>query len=161
GKFVKEWGALERFPGHSAWTGQPSPFTDRQMVFGSPLVVAIGTPPTQFAALPQDRYTVPGARIELLLADALRFNNQKAVPRALPAGRTLTLQGSGLTGWSPPFGGTFANLILLHLNKMDPKTVTDASKGLNLAPPPLNREGERVQPNWLYQFLLGPRTIRP
>ena len=30
-----------------------------------------------------------------------------------------------------------------------------------MLPPPLHREGERVQPNWLYQFLLNPQTIRP
>ena len=28
-------------------------------------------------------------------------------------------------------------------------------------PPPLVREGERVQPGWLYQFLLNPTPVRP
>ncbi len=28
-------------------------------------------------------------------------------------------------------------------------------------PPPLWREGERVQPRWLYQFLLNPTPVRP
>ena len=28
-------------------------------------------------------------------------------------------------------------------------------------PPPLIREGERVQPKWLYQFLLNPGAVRP
>ena len=27
--------------------------------------------------------------------------------------------------------------------------------------PPLIREGERVQPKWLYQFLLNPGVVRP
>ena len=30
-----------------------------------------------------------------------------------------------------------------------------------MLPPPLIREGERVQPKWLYQFLLDPGTVRP
>src|SRR5262249_5392133 len=31
----------------------------------------------------------------------------------------------------------------------------------NVVPPPLLREGERVQPNWLYRFLQHPYAIRP
>ena len=31
----------------------------------------------------------------------------------------------------------------------------------DVLPPPLNREGERVQPSWLYRFLLNPKTVRP
>jgi cbb3-type cytochrome oxidase cytochrome c subunit len=31
----------------------------------------------------------------------------------------------------------------------------------SVLPPPLVREGERVQPNWLYGFLLNPPPIRP
>ena len=30
-----------------------------------------------------------------------------------------------------------------------------------MLPPPLGREGERVQPKWLYQFLLNPGVVRP
>ena len=38
---------------------------------------------------------------------------------------------------------------------------TDADKVRSKVPPPLIREGERVQPNWLYSFLLDPPPIRP
>ena len=35
------------------------------------------------------------------------------------------------------------------------------SSGISGAPPPLLREGERVQPDWLYKFLLNPHPVRP
>ena len=41
----------------------------------------------------------------------------------------------------------------------DPPT-EDRDKARNFLPPPLLREGERVQPEWLYRFLLHPQPIR-
>jgi cbb3-type cytochrome oxidase cytochrome c subunit len=40
-------------------------------------------------------------------------------------------------------------------------TEPDADKVRSTVPPPLIREGERVQPNWLYGFLLNPPPVRP
>jgi hypothetical protein len=37
----------------------------------------------------------------------------------------------------------------------------DESNARSILPPPLHREGERVQPNWLYSFLLNPGIVRP
>ena len=42
-------------------------------------------------------------------------------------------------------------------NPRDPDNPTARS----VLPPPLVREGERVQPNWLYGFLLNPPPVRP
>jgi mono/diheme cytochrome c family protein len=158
---AQAYGLLVSFPGHTAWTGQPSPFADRLLAYGSPSMEMYGAPIKRFASLPPDRYSAPGAQVSLQLAEALRFNNKDKVTRDIPSGRGITLSGPEVTHSSQPFGGTFPKLILSHLNAMDPATVKDASTGFDKGPPPLNREGERVQPNWLFQFLLNPRPIRP
>ena len=62
---------------------------------------------------------------------------------------------------SPPFGGAFALLLVPYLKQTGDTNYSDDSKARSALPPPLVREGERVQPKWLYQFLLDPTPVRP
>ena len=50
-----------------------------------------------------------------------------------------------------------------YLMRKDPTKFPkeDAGKSRAVLPPPLVREGERVQPDWLYKFLLNPGPVRP
>ncbi|MCS6852453.1 MAG: c-type cytochrome [Gemmataceae bacterium] len=65
-----------------------------------------------------------------------------------------------------PYGGTFADLLVAYLIQKDPEKYKagadgDSTDGRAAAPPALLREGEKVQPEWLYQFLRQPHEIRP
>jgi len=66
-----------------------------------------------------------------------------------------------------PFGGTFGNILVSYLMKLDPKTYsidqgTDDSSNARVAVPPLLlRQGEKTQPDWLFRFLRDPQPIRP
>jgi hypothetical protein len=60
------------------------------------------------------------------------------------------------------YGGTFSDLLAKYLMQRDPsKYKPDESDARAAGPPPLIREGEKVQPAWLYQFLRNPGEIRP
>ena len=62
----------------------------------------------------------------------------------------------------PARGGRFAESLVEHLKKtktsQGPEGVAEA---WNMAPPPLYKEGIKVQNQWLYEFLLEPGKIRP
>jgi mono/diheme cytochrome c family protein len=127
------------FAGHNAWVGTPATSADRMMAFA----------------------TQPKAAIRL--ADALRFAGNDGVVRDLPAASTVVLPED--TRRTPPYGGTLADLLVTYLQKKDPTEFPsddkDDQKARSRLPPPLYREGERVQPNWLYGFLLNPTVVRP
>lgn len=63
-----------------------------------------------------------------------------------------------------PLGGTFADLMTPYLAAKNPKLYTvnngDSSQARASLPPPLLGQGERTQPDWLYQFLLDPQPVR-
>ncbi len=58
----------------------------------------------------------------------------------------------------PAEGGQFAQLLVAHLLGKGNKTFQQA---WSQVPPPLVREGMKVQPAWLHRFLLNPFEIRP
>jgi cbb3-type cytochrome oxidase cytochrome c subunit len=63
------------------------------------------------------------------------------------------------------FGGAFSDLLTFYVNKKNPKDYARGSDGNSararlLGPPSLIGQGERTQPEWLYQFLLDPYPIR-
>src|SRR5262249_36612535 len=95
------------------------------------------------------------------LSDALKFTDLDGAVRNLPAG-TLVQLPAGPFRETPAFGAKFTNM-LVDSGYM--KTVYGVELGVNdprsKLPPPLTREGERVQPDWLYKFLLNPTEIRP
>lgn len=78
-------------------------------------------------------------------------------------GADLLVYQHQLTGNRAPWGGDFARLLY-------PKALADAKahgssasevEAWGWVPPPLAHEGSRVQPAWLYNYLLAPTVIRP
>lgn len=68
-----------------------------------------------------------------------------------------------VTGHRPFVGGDFARYLHPVALAMERKNNAAAkfADAWGWVPPPLLREGEKVQPNWLYDFLINPYPIRP
>src|SRR5262249_42296719 len=79
----------------------------------------------------------------------------------LPAGNIVRIDPATLTTRWDPWGGTFAHLMAPYLIRKDSTKYKDDSGALSALPPPLIREGERVQPEWLFGFLRDPPRVRP
>src|SRR5262249_20796151 len=88
-------------------------------------------------------------------ADSLRAGQYD-----IPAGRYLDFALTDLAARSEPYGGTLAELLASYLAKRDP-IYKDYKNARAALPPPLFREGEKVQPEWLFKFLRNPPSIRP
>jgi mono/diheme cytochrome c family protein len=156
-----------RFPNHNAWVGPPQ--TEADVKAGR--LVARGV--SRFGPDPDDD---EGKRrlLYLTLTEALHIPpklRDNAAGSDLPAPTTLGLPedklSSVLLAHSDSLGGTFGNLLVDYLIAQD-KSKPEAErfyKDIDAArpavPPMLLREGEKVQPVWLYQFLLNPIEIRP
>jgi hypothetical protein len=132
------------FAGSNAWNGAPQTAPDRLTVYG--------TNPR----LDKESFE-EGPRLVVRLADALRFTGADGVVRNLPAANIVPIVPEEVTMRADPWGGRFTDLMIQYMKSKEP----DADKVRSTLPPPLIREGERVQPNWLYGFLLNPPPIRP
>ncbi|MFL5242765.1 MAG: c-type cytochrome [Gemmataceae bacterium] len=119
--------------------------------------------------------------IKLRLAQALRAptikrnddtdqDEKKTVD--IPAGTDVQLQKEDIVSQSRTWGGTFADMLVDYVIALDPNSdkralregkpiESDVSTARSWLPPPLAREGERVQPGWLFNFLRNPQPIRP
>jgi len=77
--------------------------------------------------------------------------------RLLPGSRMIVPEAS-LVSEKPARGGKFAEWLVERLMK----TTTQGTRALawQKSPPPLYREGVKVQTPWLYEFLLDPGRIR-
>jgi mono/diheme cytochrome c family protein len=139
----KTFAADYLFPDDNAWVGQPSPRPDRHIAFGVP---------------------VPGAddpdKLILRLTEALRFTDSDKAVQNIRAGSSLGVPRKELLSETTPYGGAFVNWMLPYLAKRNPEVYKDYKNARAALPPPLLREGEKVQPGWLYQFLLDPQPIR-
>ncbi len=148
---------------HNAWIGTPSPYPDRMQVYG------VSPKPEEI-----ERDDNPDARDKVLrirLSDAVRFTNNQKTLRDIPASSSVIIPEKDLL--SPPadpWGGAFVQLLIGRQNEDDEwqgyLTKAGQYKGkpddaMSTLPPPLIREGERVQTRWLYGFLLNPTPIRP
>jgi mono/diheme cytochrome c family protein len=131
------------FPGHNAWEGAAQATPDRLLVFG--------TQPK----LNDTDFDRP--MLVVRASDALRFAGTDGVLRNLPAASNIPINLDDLLTRADPWGGTFVDLMIQYMKPSEP----DADKVRGKVPPPLLREGERVQPNWLYSFLLNPSPVRP
>lgn len=81
-----------------------------------------------------------------------------------PVGGTeVPISGPKITEQVPPRGGDFARLLHPVALELEQQTNPNAkeSDAWGWVPPPLVREGEKVQPDWLHEFLLEPYPIRP
>jgi mono/diheme cytochrome c family protein len=119
--------------------------------------------------------------VKLRLAQALRAptikrndntdeDEKKTVD--IPAGADIQLLKENILSKSRTFGGTFADMLVDYVIALDPNSDkralregkpidSDVSTARSWLPPPLEREGERVQPGWLFNFLRNPQPIRP
>jgi cbb3-type cytochrome oxidase cytochrome c subunit len=153
------YGSDHFFADHNAWVPRPQPFADRFVAFGV-----------------QPRETDEGFVVRL--AEALRFTGTDGATRDLRQSGSAIIAPEDLIDRSDPWGGTFPEIIIGRPGKQTEPRYPDEPIGYlathyeqrfgdkpddarSALPPPLVREGERVQPRWLYQFLLNPQPIRP
>jgi mono/diheme cytochrome c family protein len=131
------------FTDHNAWVGTNPIAGDRLTVHGVP---------------------IPGnddpKLLLLRLTEALRFVNAAKETRDLPAASSIGVPLEELLSRAEPYGGTFAHLMVPYLEKRDPTFYKDYKTNRAALPPPLLREGEKVQPAWLFRFLKNPEPIR-
>jgi mono/diheme cytochrome c family protein len=156
-----------RFPNHNAWVGVPQTEAD---------IRAGRLPARGVARIEPDPEDDEGRRkvMYLTLTEALQIPAKlrgNELGEDIPAPATLSLPEGKLSdvllSQSDPLGGTFGNLLVDYLIALD-KSKPDAEKFYKdpdaarpAVPPVLLREGEKVQPVWLYQFFLNPIKIRP
>jgi cbb3-type cytochrome oxidase cytochrome c subunit len=140
-------------PNHNAWEGPAPTSSDRMMAF--------------FGSLRTGRNEDTNADEHIIrLSEALRFTGADGVQRDVPSMMEVAVQSKDVLSQAPSFGGTFANLMVeTYLPKKNAELFKldrgDNNQARSIVPPPLIREGERVQPNWLYGFLLNPEPVRP
>lgn len=89
---------------------------------------------------------------------AVAWQPTKAFGKLLIPSTPLTIPMPALVSRSSGRGGDFA-MWLAGIVKNDPG-VGDQNKAWQASPPPLVREGVKVQTPWLYQFLRNPQQIR-
>jgi mono/diheme cytochrome c family protein len=136
------------FMGHNAWVGAPQASPDRMVAYG----VSPKLDEENFA----DR-----KMLVIRLADALRFVGPDRVVRDLRGGDQAFILPETILSRSDTYGGLLADLLVPYLEKKYTRFSGKPDDARSTLPPPLVREGERVQPNWLYGFLLNPPPIRP
>lgn len=134
------------FADHNAWVGKPSARSDRLTAHGT---------------YDERKTDDEPVTIDFRLVEALRFKGTDGQQRDLPAGELLSFPETEYLARTSQYGGMLTRLLNAYIRQAYPSEAGDADKARNKLPPPLLREGERVQPNWLYQFLLKPYAIRP
>jgi mono/diheme cytochrome c family protein len=151
------------FAGHNAWFGSPPPSADR-------LAVAAVSP-----QMDEENFTLgegdnakPVKVLTVRLTDALRFTGNDGVRRDIPAASVIPILPDTIVGSSEPFGGRLIDMLIGKPGEKgylgtayEQRFGGKPDEARAALPPPLIREGERVQPKWLYQFLLNPGVIRP
>jgi mono/diheme cytochrome c family protein len=65
---------------------------------------------------------------------------------------------ANLVGIDPAQGGIYAEWLVKHL--VDSKRVAESNLAWQMSPPPLYKEGTKVQTPWLFNFLRNPGKIR-
>lgn len=101
--------------------------------------------------------------------EALEYLFQLWQPAALDGrgyqvGRGMvTVLGDQLVARQRAQGGFLAQYLLPHVTQLE-RAVNPSAKGSEAwswLPPPLMGQGSKVQPGWLYDYLLAPYAIRP
>jgi cbb3-type cytochrome oxidase cytochrome c subunit len=156
------------FPNHRNWVGRPQLDPGRLLAFG--------VQPTFKKEMNED---VEESFMILRPSEALQFTGKDGKVKNIPAGkqfyvRIQDLQPPGVSIQSQqdldrvfsaqnPYGGTFTNLLVPYLVRKDKKfkpIENDSDDARAVLPPPLIGEGEKVQADWLYSFLLDPPKVR-
>jgi mono/diheme cytochrome c family protein len=163
GKLEEWYNALGKDPSdfpykeHNAWGGETPKRKD--------LVRAHGVTPPQgkFVNDDADKFGPDEKNLFLRLTHALRFINAVGETHDIPAGTDILMPREGVGPMSDPYGGAFSINLSQYLQKRDAETYGGGKVNYSYAagPPSLIREGEKVQPSWLFQFLRNPISIRP
>ena len=163
------------FPSHHHWTGKPPMALDQATAHG---IVKKEIPD------PNDGGDEDPAqkRLRILLQEALRFIGPDKSMQDIPFYSSLAILAKDMIAPPPEIvrnpeelqryldhrgqlGGAFADLLTYYEHKKNPKDFArgndgDSARARLLVPPSLIGQGERTQPEWLYQFLLNPYPVR-
>jgi mono/diheme cytochrome c family protein len=164
-------GYPEFFKDHNAWVAAAQQRSDRVRAFGIELTrddsdQTMSLVPTQALRFEDTEGDSPGTR-----------NVPSGVKLLGIPGNTLVQRRSAQGPRDPaPYGGDFGDLLMgkykyrfpiegdiVNYMKTQPNVPAGAGEDVqrSLLPPPLHREGEKVQPVWLQRFLRDPKPIRP
>jgi mono/diheme cytochrome c family protein len=145
-------------PDHIAWAGQDSGIGEKARMFGT-------HPPLEVKSEEDDE---PNPNLSYWLLRALRFHSAMKKDgnlRDVPAAAQISIPPNLVRKTVPPYGGSFMDQLVQYLQKRDRDSFGGGGAKLSLAyasaPPTLVGEGEKVQPEWLYNFLRNPYPIRP
>jgi mono/diheme cytochrome c family protein len=160
---------------HNAWDPVPQPTSDRLLIHGV-------NPREGDMGLESDDDDKKVAMVRLRLSQAIRTpviakkgdddSETETKTVDIPASADVSLLKGNILSSTKTFGGTFANMMVNYVIALDPNSdkralregnpvEADVSTARSWLPPPLEREGERVQPGWLFNFLRNPQPIRP
>jgi mono/diheme cytochrome c family protein len=145
-------------PDHIAWAGVDPGVVERARMFGT-------HPPIEVKTDDEDE---PSPNVGYWLLRAVRFRSglkKEGNLRDIPAAAQLSLPPNLINKSVPAYGGAFMDQLVQYLQKRDRENYGGGGAKLSLAyaaaPPTLVGEGEKVQPEWLYNFLHNPYPIRP
>jgi cytochrome c2 len=156
GNFAADFGSgqdpLHAFLTDNAWKGAAPPWPDRLQAQGINFRKA-------------EVEDGEGEEPIIRLTEAVHFVNRDGKPRDLPADSTARLPNEFITV-TAPLGGAFTHLLIPYLNKKDSllfklDSAGDSDNARSVLPPQLFREGQRTQPEWLFEFIRNPTVIRP
>lgn len=138
------------FHNNSAWADPQLPSQDKLTAFASSMKILEGD---------------SGKTLMVRLSRALSYYDGQDQLKQLPAAGSVELPAESVVSHSNVFGGAYAELLTRFLAQKDKDRykpegdISDLARGAS--PPPLLREGEKTQPQWLFQFLRNPGEIRP
>jgi cbb3-type cytochrome oxidase cytochrome c subunit len=146
---------------HNAWAKSNGPVyseTSPGIAFGLPIWLE--------EKITEDNQTLVG----LELYEAFRFRQADGSVMNIPAGERLEIPigADSHQDIVPVYGGQFAEILArlqtrpaLVGTPQQLRLSSDRTRILSSVPPPLLREGQKVQPDWLLEFLRQPYPMRP
>ncbi len=159
-KLTTDFGAQRLFAAHNAW-GNPTPASMDRLVLH-----AVRPVPRKPTGREQDKLELnpDSDLLSMRLTQAVSFVDPSGRTRVIPASEDVPVFKDQLVSGSPAYGGTVAELLVPYLGARGGDYElknNDSNVARRDLPPPLAREGEKVQPDWLYDFLRKPTPIRP
>lgn len=143
---------------HQALTGESAEFVVDDEKMTLPLasfrgmVLAVADPEDDFADQ-ETSYTT---------WQTLDFGHGEDAVRVLP-NTSISVTGPMLHEYRDSRGGEFAEWLVKKISGKDeltPKEVISRKNAWQMSPPPLYKEGYKVQTAWLHKFLLNPMKVR-
>jgi hypothetical protein len=145
------------FANHNAWVGQLSATPNMIRAHGLPL--GRDDSDLNFRLTEALRF-VPEEIQKQIDSGKISAKDRSKHAKDLPAGETIGLPITQVMGEGDPWGGAFVDLLAPYLVARKTKDLDDDPKARAGLPPPLLREGEKVQPEWLFRFIKDPYKIR-